>query len=287
LLVDATRPITDTLSNLANIFTEAGWIVASVDVGGKWYVLRSPYSVGGRNLYVRWSVSDDEEVADVPQGNYKTGLLITVGRRLGDNPPATIEWLDARASTIFQGGVYYVIVNDSSFVIVPPELQTYRYQFGTWCSLLIPTLPTHPAYDGDYVPFVLFCDRWLGKITRDYPHTQLSAPTRVLQLPNGEIHHTTLVAHVRMGKKYLFARERNNYISPLAFLIEESGYYVPLVNAPHWFVEINPAQPMYIPTEDSLDIKNFLTTRYIFGGRIRVVPCGLLPPDGAKLLVAF
>lgn len=280
IYVNATQPITAALEQVVGVFADAGWDVVSEETTE---AIVASQPINNKVLYVKWRASTDEETSSEPHGTFKWGLFVSIARaREGNN----FVWTPEFASTIFHGGQYDFIIAPHAFVILPPTTQTHRFAFGTWCALLAP-LPGVTS-DGDYTPFVLLGDRAIGMFERAYSHATLnSAPVYFLQLPNGSALNLFFVLHPTMGRRVIFQRERWDYIAPLMVMVEAGGALSPILYSPDWFVESTPRQQTYIPTQQSVELSDFLVPKMIYYGSVRVLPCGLLPPDGAKLLSVF
>lgn len=288
IFVDATKPINNALAQIVSVFKEAGWGVVQqgdengIESGSENEVILASLPLNGKTLYVKWVVATDEITSSEPHGNYKWGLLISIARAANDNQ---YEWTPLFASTIFHGGNYDIIVAPHAFVILPPETQTHRFAYGTWCALLAPLLDVMPA--SDYIPFVFLGDRVIGAFERVFPHSTLNgAPVFLVNLPDGRLLNTFIVLHPSMGKKFILQRERVDYIAPLMVMVDTGGALSPILYSPDWFIENNPRQQTYIPTQQSVGYGDFLVPKVIYNS-VRVLPCGLLPPDGAKLLSVF
>lgn len=274
IFVNAAQPVTEALSQLTTAFVDAGW---SVVEQGDYHAVVASQVRNGKQLLVKWRVDESDAPSSEPTGNFRWGLLVSVARKPDD-------WSPEFASTIFHGGQYDVIIAPHSFVILPPETQTHRFAYGTWCALLE---PMHQFFGGDYIPFAFLGDRTLGAFERAFPHaTVSSAPVYYINTASGEVTNAFAVAHVSVGRKVLLQRERFDYIAPVILLMVVGGALHMAYIAPDWFVEVTPRQPVYIPTHQSYAMGDFLVPRVVYGG-VRVLPCGLLPPDGAKLLSVF
>ena len=284
IFVDARQPLTVAMENISQAFADAGWQVVQVN-GYNEVQLVSPASVDGKNLVVRLLVPSGETTSDVPHGAFMWGINIKVLRRGLD------EFTPEFATTIFHGGVYTFIINDYSFIIVPPETQPRRFMYGTWVALLYPvTLPvagaTLPQHSGDYTAFLLATDRIVGEKERKFPHILSPKATNYIQFGNGVVSQDMRVLHPHGGRKTALQRDVFHYSSVFTLLVEEGGFFIPVYTVPTWFIEVNPKQPFYLPTTSSYDRGDFLAGRISPWG-VRVVACGELPPDGAKLLSVY
>lgn len=280
LFIDATQPLGTALENIVLLFYQSGWEI--VEQTPTEATLRSPQPSTGARLRIKFIVSSGERTSSEPTGNYLWGLHIALARRDASDTTYHPEM----ATTIFHGGYYDFIINDYSFIIVPPETQTHRFQFGTWCTLLQPVsthgLSQHPTLQGEYTPFLFMGDRSIGSLARNFPHIQNHHPVYLIQYPNGSVSNTVYVAHISIGRKFLFQREYNTILSPFILLDNEGGVMLPLMSAPAWWVEAIPTRPTYLPTASSLLLRDFLVPRVLVNAR--GLACGELPPDGARLI---
>lgn len=278
IFIDARQPIDDAISKIAAVFDEAGWDILVQE--SRAVVVKSPESANGNYLRVKWSAAEDERRDSEAGGAFKWGVLVAIGRENSDSAPG---WTENFASTIFHGGAYTFVISPTSFVLLPPETQTHRFSYGTWCTLLYPIIPTYVRNQGNKVPFLFMGDRAMGAYERQFLHTQNYAPVFLLHFPNGEQTNSVAVMHASLGRKFIFQRDRYQYIIPFSVFDSDGVYLTPVLSAPHWFVEINPLTQTYLPTLQSVGIGDFLVPKMVLRA-IKVVPCGLLPPDGAKLL---
>jgi len=275
LEINVNDPMLTTMTNLAQIFRNAGWSVVvdnNSPVGD--FTVTSPGKVGGNFPLVA------KFVADTSSTNWERGVKLLLYRVTYPTPSQPVEF----ATTLITGGKYTLVINDYGFIIVPPEAQTHRFQFGTWAGLLLPFAPIYdiPPSQWKATPLFFTTDRVIGDKERSERHINPTKPTNLLQTPEGEIYSTFLVAHLSLGRATVLEKERRMHILPLIFCVEWGDYVIPYLMSPALFVEVHTQKVFYLPTES---YKDFLKPRMTPWGR--VVACGELPPQGAILLSLF